>query len=125
MKTKQMVEVVESILKSCHSTVETMSDGDRTQVKELAKTVAAAVSMEPKHVLSFVDYYVHNSDIVYVSRGKNGGVVRGAKPVKADKPAKADKKSKTDDSQSNDWLLRWWNVKTFHASLRGIKCQQS
>jgi len=104
MKTKQMVEVVESILKSSHSAVEAMAEGDRTQVKELAKTVALSLSMEPKHVLSFVDYYVHNSDIAYVSRGKNGGVVRGTKPAKTDKPVKvkSDKKDKSDDSASND-----------------------
>ncbi|CAB4196853.1 hypothetical protein UFOVP1290_373 [uncultured Caudovirales phage] len=103
MKTKQMVEVVESILKASHSAVEAMADGDRTQVKELAKTVALSLSMEPKHVLSFVDYYVHNSDVVYVSRGKNGGVVRGTKPAKTDKPVKkVDKKVKADDSTLND-----------------------
>jgi hypothetical protein len=101
MKIKQMVEVVESILKSSHSAVEAMAEGDRTQLKELAKTVALSLSMEPKHVLSFVDYYVHNSDIAYVSRGKNGGVIRGTKP---DKPVKvkSDKKDKSDDSTSND-----------------------
>jgi len=81
-----MLETVERIFEATHATVESMNDGERIQLKELAQTVGLAVAMEPKHVLGFVNHFVHNSDIAYVTRGKNGGVIKG---VKTAKPAKS------------------------------------
>lgn len=80
---KTMIEKVESVLTTTHSLVESMSVGDRIQMKELASKVATQVGSTPKDVLTFVDYFVHNTDLAYVARGKNGGVVRGVKAVAA------------------------------------------
>lgn len=82
-----MMETVEQIFEATHATIESMDMGERIQLKELAQTVGLAVAMEPKHVLGFVNHFVHNSDIAYVTRGKNGGVIKGTKPEKL---AKAD-----------------------------------
>jgi hypothetical protein len=84
---KNMLETVESIFNAAEKVLSAMNDGDRTQVKELAKNVGLAVSMEPKLVLHFVNHFVHNTDIAYVTRGKKGGVIKGPKPVKVDKKA--------------------------------------
>lgn len=85
-----MLETVDRIFEATASTLSTMNDGERIQLKELAQTVGLAVAMEPKHVLGFVNHFVHNSDVAYVTRGKNGGVIKG---VKSAKPAKTVKSS--------------------------------
>jgi hypothetical protein len=95
---KSMMETVERIFEAAHVTIESMSVGDRIQIKELAQTVALAVAMEPKHVLGFVNHFAHHTDIAYVTRGKNGGIIRGTKPVKVDKPKKAKKAADSTDS---------------------------
>lgn len=77
-----MLEEIGRIFSATQATIESMNDGDRIQLKELAQTVGLAVALEPKQVLNFVNYYVHNSDIAHVSRGKNGGVIKGNKTVK-------------------------------------------
>lgn len=77
-----MLETVGRIFEATHESVDSMNNGERIQLKELAQTVGLAVAMDPKDVLGFVNYYVHNSDIVYVSRGKNGGVIKGVKNTK-------------------------------------------
>ena len=88
---RSMLETVERIFEAAHVAIESMAIGDRIQIKELAQTVALAVAMEPKHVLGFVNHFAHHTDIAYVTRGKNGGIIRGTKPVKVDKPKKAKK----------------------------------
>jgi len=90
---KSMMETVQSVFDAAHAAVESMAIGERIQIKELAQTVGLAVAMEPKHVLGFVNHFVHHTDIAYVTRGKNGGVIRGIKPAKTDKPAKKAKKA--------------------------------
>ena len=87
-----MVENIERILEVTHSTVESMAVGERIQLKELVEKVASAVSMDPKTILGFVSYFAHSTDIAYVTRGKNGGVVRGIRPAKT---VKAGKKTQT------------------------------
>lgn len=77
-----MLETVGRVFEATHQFVDSMSAGERVQLKELAQTVGLAVAMDPKDVLGFVNYYVHNSDICYVSRGKNGGVIKGVKTAK-------------------------------------------
>lgn len=85
---KSMLETVERIFTATHTVVETLNVGERIQVKDLAQSVGLAVAMEPKQVLNFVNYFVHNTDLVYVTRGKNGGVIRGVKPAKVVKESK-------------------------------------
>lgn len=85
-----MLETVERIFEATNATLDSMKVGERIQLKELAQNVGLAVAMEPKHVLGFVNHFVHNSDVAYVTRGKNGGVIKGvksSKPVKVSKPA--------------------------------------
>jgi hypothetical protein len=77
-----MLETVGRVFEATFHSVDSMSHGERIQLKELAQTVGLAVAMDPKDVLGFVNYYVHNSDIVYVSRGKNGGVIKGSRSAK-------------------------------------------
>lgn len=89
---QSMLETIETILEAAHTTVSAMNDGDRMQIKKLAQAVGQSVSMEPKHVLSFVNHFAHNTDIAYVTRGKNGGIIRGVKPAKVAKVSKRVKK---------------------------------
>jgi hypothetical protein len=77
-----MLESVERIFQAAHTSVLTMQDGERMQVKQLTQTVSVAVGIDPKNVLPFVNHYVHNTDLVYVTRGKNGGIIRGKRPEK-------------------------------------------
>jgi hypothetical protein len=79
---EEMMESVNRIFEATQAVIETMSNGDRIQLKDLAQTVGLAVASDPKHVLGFVHHYVHNSNFAYVSRGKNGGVIKGKKPTK-------------------------------------------
>ena len=82
MNIREMLVDVERIFEATNSTVEAMNDGDRVQLQQLTQTVSLMVAMDPKNVLNFVSHFVHNSDVVYVSRGKNGGVIKGTKPTK-------------------------------------------
>lgn len=95
---KSQLETVESVFVATFNVLDAMADGERVQLKELAKTVALAVAMEPKRALHFVNDFVHNSDIVYVTRGKKGGIVKGVKPAKVVKA----KKDVTDSVNSVD-----------------------
>lgn len=88
---RSMLETVERIFEAAQLVVESMSDGDRIQIKELAQRVASAVSLEPKNVLSFVHHFAHNTDAAYVTRGKHGGIIKGTRPAKVDKPKKVKK----------------------------------
>jgi hypothetical protein len=97
---KSMLETVERIFEAAHISLESMPIGDRIQIKELAQTVALAVAMEPKHVLGFVNHFAHHTDIAYVTRGKNGGIIRGTRPVKTDKPKKAKAPAAADTTAS-------------------------
>lgn len=84
-----MLETVGAIFEATNTVIDTMKDGERIQLKELAQTVGLAVAMEPKHVLGFVNHFVHNSDIAFVTRGKNGGVIKGLKTAKLSKTNKS------------------------------------
>lgn len=96
-----MLETVEKIFTAAHTIVESLQVGERIQVKELAQSVGLAVAMDPKHVLGFVNHFAHNTELAYVTRGKNGGVIRGARPVKVVKPSKKDAAVTTTDSTEN------------------------
>jgi hypothetical protein len=83
-----MMENIERILEAAQATVENMVAGERIQIKELAKKVASAVALDPKRVLGYVNDFAHQTDIAYVTRGKNGGLIRGTRPAKVIKKAK-------------------------------------
>jgi hypothetical protein len=66
-----------------------MQDGQRIQIKDLAKDVGLALALDPKKVLGFVNHFAQNNPgTVYVTRGKNGGIIKGVKPVKVVKVKK-------------------------------------
>lgn len=83
---------VEEVLQATRTVVEAMQPGERKQIKELAQLVGSMLSKEPKEVLNLISLFAHNTNIAYVTRGKNGGVVKGVRPartVKAGKKADA------------------------------------
>ena len=79
---KSMIETVSSVFSSAETTFSGMPEKSRIQLKELAQTVASATGIEVKDALTFVTYFARNTDLGYVSRGKNGGLIRGSRPVK-------------------------------------------
>lgn|ERR1035437_3633735 len=99
---KSMVDVAKSIWTATQDQVNGMNDGDRVRLEALVLDVSTVVSMDPKDVVSFVHYFVHNSDTAYVTRGKNGGVVKGVKSAKVVKPAKAPKQATNEASSDTD-----------------------
>ncbi len=96
---KSQLEVVERIFNATFSILDKMADKDRMQIKKLAQEVATTVNMKPEVVLGFVNYFAHNNDIAYVTRGKHGGIIKGVMPVKT---AKVSKKAKAADTSSDD-----------------------
>jgi len=86
-----MLETVTKIFSATEASLIDLDLGTRILVNDLSQSVGLAVAMEPKNVVDFVRYFVHNSDIVYVTRGKNGGVIRGTKPAKVLKAPKSKK----------------------------------
>jgi hypothetical protein len=86
-----MVETAREIFTTANTIVEGMQPGDRKQIKDLAVAVSSVLNVEPKKVLGFVNHFAHTTDIAYVTRGKNGGLVKGVRVVKAVKPKKVKK----------------------------------
>lgn len=84
------------VYEAAENAVEAMQDGERMQIKHLAQVVGLAVAKEPKVVLGLVNLYAHDTSLAYVTRGKNGGIIRGTKPVKVVKASKRVKKTVTD-----------------------------
>lgn len=94
---EQMLADIKPILEATHTAIAAMADGERIQIKDLAQTVGLAVAKSPKEVLSFVNHFAHHTNIAYVTRGKNGGIIKGVKPAKV---VKAPKKSKKVDTNT-------------------------
>lgn len=94
---QNQLETIEKVLNAALNVLEGMKDGERMQLKHLAEVVALSVAMTPKEVLPFVNSFAHKTDLGYVSVGKNGGLVKGAK---VSKPVKTTK-SKKDTSSSS------------------------
>lgn len=96
MSTKTDVEKATSfsqrVYETAETTIQSMQDGQRMQIKQLAQVVGKALSEDPKVVLGFVNYFAHRTSLAYVTRGKNGGIIRGARPVKVVKAGKKQKK---------------------------------
>ncbi len=95
---KSQMETVEKVFSATLTALSSLQDGERVQLKELAKTVGLSTALEPKVVLPFVSYFVHNTTVAYVTRGKKGGIIKGVKPAKVVKSRKKD----SDDSDSSD-----------------------
>lgn len=90
---QQMTETAQRIFETANGIVEGMSDGSRKQIKDLATEVSTALGLEPKRVLGFVNHFVHETNIAYVTRGKKGGLIKGVRPAKV---VKAKRVKKTD-----------------------------
>lgn len=96
MSTKTDVEKAttfsQKVYEVAENTIQAMQDGERMQIKQLAQVVGKALSEDPKVVLGFVNYFAHRNSLAYVTRGKNGGIIRGSKPIKVVKAGKKQKK---------------------------------
>lgn len=77
-----ILEISKTVFEATAATLEDMQDGERIQLKELAKVVSLAAAVDPKFALNLVSFYVHNSNTAYITRGKKGGVVKGTKKTK-------------------------------------------
>lgn len=83
-----MLTDIEKVLEAAHTIVDGMQPGERKQIKTLAQDVGTAVGREPKEVLNYVNDYAHRTSIAYVTRGKNGGLIKGTRPAKVVKTTK-------------------------------------
>lgn len=90
---ERMTAFSKEVYEAAENAIQAMQDGERIQIKELAKVVGQAISKDPKEVLGFVNHYAHDNSLSYVTRGKNGGIIKGTKPVKVVKPSKRQKKA--------------------------------
>ena len=86
---KEMLVDIERVLTAAHTIVDGMQPGERQQIKKLAEAVSLVVGKETKDVLGYVNDYAHRTTIAYVTRGKNGGLIRGTRPAKVVKAKKA------------------------------------
>ena len=89
---QQATTFSQRVYEAAENTIQSMQDGERMQIKQLAQVVGNALSEDPKVVLGFVNYFAHRNSLSYVTRGKNGGIIRGSKPVKVVKAGKKQKK---------------------------------
>lgn len=86
--TDKMMGTIKTILEATQVVVDSIDNGKRKQVKEIAEAVALSLQMDPKKVLAYVNDFVHEiPEQGYVSRGKNGGFIKGTRPVKVVKPS--------------------------------------
>lgn len=88
-----MVTFSRQIFEAAQNALATMQDGERIQIKQLAQTVSTALGRDTKDIVGFVNHFAHHTSLAYVTRGKNGGLVKGTKPVRV---AKVGKKQKDD-----------------------------
>ena len=88
---KEMLVNIEQVLEAAHTIIDSMQPGERRQIKELAQEVSAVVGKAPKEVLGYVNSFAHHTSIAYVTRGKNGGIIKGTRPVKVVKAKRVKK----------------------------------
>jgi hypothetical protein len=79
---KSMLDTVEKVFEATHKTISSMENGQRMQVKNLVQSVSESLSMDSKQTLPLVNHYLQHTNIAYVTRGKNGGVIKGTRPAK-------------------------------------------
>ena len=91
-----MTAFSKQVFEAAQQAIESMQDGERIQIKQLAQVVGLAVAKDPKEVLGFVNHFAHDTSLAYVTRGKNGGIIKGTKPAKVVKAGKRQKKVVTD-----------------------------
>jgi hypothetical protein len=84
-------------MNSAEAHLNSMQDKDRIQLKELAQNIATKLHLDAKDVLGFVTYFARNTNLGYVSRGKNGGLIKGSRPTKP-----TPQSSDSDDSDSEE-----------------------
>lgn len=89
---ERMTAFSKQVFEAAQQAIEAMKDGERIQIKQLAQAVGLAVAKDPKEVLGFVSHFAHDTSLAYVTRGKNGGIVKGTKPAKVVKAGKRQKK---------------------------------
>lgn len=80
-----MLATIKPIFDATQAVVDSMTNGTRKQIKDIADIVSISLGTEVKKILAFVNHYLHNIEeagIGYVTRGKNGGFVKGSRPVK-------------------------------------------
>ncbi len=85
---ESMTAFSKQVFESAQQVIETMKDGERMQIKQLAQVVGLAIAKDPKEVLGFVNHFAHNTSMAYVTRGKNGGIIKGVKSAKVVKSGK-------------------------------------
>lgn len=82
----------ENVLKVFNATqkiVDGLADGQRKQIKDLVTDVAVATGMDANEIIGFVSYFAHNIEPeAHVRRGKEGGLVKGARKVVTPKKVK-------------------------------------
>jgi hypothetical protein len=96
---KEMLSDVERVLTATSKAVSAMSDGARMSLKNLTNQVATELGREPSKVVGLVTLFAHNTKLAHVSRGAEGGVIRGQKVTK---PVKVSKKSVVTDTTDSD-----------------------
>jgi hypothetical protein len=87
--------------------IDGLADGERIQIKDLVAAVSKRGSLPVKDIIGFVSFFAHNTESAYVTRGKNGGLIKGTKvvkPVKVKKPKKTVSASLADDSSASGAL---------------------
>lgn len=99
---ERMTAFSKQVYEAAEHAVSAMQDGERMQIKQLAQVVGSALAEDPKKVLGFVNHFAHDTSLAYVTRGKNGGIIRGTKPVKVVKASKRPKKVDASDSSTTD-----------------------
>ena len=80
-----MLDAVKKIFNETQTVIDSIADGGRKQIEEVAEVVSVALNTDSKEVLSFVNHYLHKVEqfgIGYVTRGKMGGFIKGIRPVK-------------------------------------------
>jgi len=76
---EEQISYIRKIYESAYTVLSTMKDKERMQVKHLAEIVSLSMAVHPKDILPFIKLYLQQTDVAYVVRGKNGGVVKGKK----------------------------------------------
>ncbi len=85
--TERLSENVNKVFNATQKVVDGLGDGERKQLKDLVTDVASSTGMTANEILGFVSYFAHNIEPeAHVRRGKEGGLVKGAR--KAPQPKK-------------------------------------